>query len=91
MADPDNRDYCTAVEDNNATGLSIPPLLILKAIHVLLIRSQNNLERRSQLGANESGYINDDLALDWLQHFIDSTILLIVDGFGSHMRLLLVI
>ena len=95
MADPDNRDYCTAVETISAIGVVIPPLIILKATHILLKWSQNNLDERCQLGATESGYSNDDLALDWLQHFIDSTrkarvgryILLIVDGFGSHMTL----
>ena len=95
MADPDNRDYCTAVETISASGTAIPPLIILKATNILLKWSQNNLDGACQLGASESGYSNDDLALDWLQHFIDSTrktrvgryILLIVDGFGSHMTL----
>ena len=96
IADPDNRDYCTAVESISADGATIPPLIILKAANVLLKWSQhNNLENECQLGATKSGYSNDDLAVDWLQHFIDSVkkgrigryILLIVDGFGSHMTL----
>lgn len=41
---------------------------------------------------SETGYSNNDLALDWLHHFIHHTrrrrsggyILLIIDGFGSH-------
>ena len=95
MTNPDNRDYCTAVKIISATSVAIPPLIILKATSILLKWSQNNLDGACQLGATESGYSNDDLALDWLQHFIDCTrkarvghhILLIVDGFGSHMTL----
>ena len=96
IADPDNRDYCTTVESISAAGATIPPLIILKAVNVLLKWSQqNDLEDQCVLGASESGYSNDDLALEWLQHFIDHTrkgrigryILLIVDGFGSHMTL----
>ena len=44
------------------------------------------------IGTSETGYSNDDSAMEWLQHFINHTkhrrngawLLLIIDGFGSH-------
>ena len=96
IADPDNREYCTAVESVSASGNTIPPALILKGKHVLAKWSRNNnLDGHISIGVSESGYSNDDLAIDWLKHFIKYTakqrvgryILLIIDGFGSHMTI----
>ena len=46
------------------------------------------------IGTTETSYANDDTPLEWLQHFIDHTqkrrgawLLLIIDGYGSHMTL----
>ena len=47
------------------------------------------------IGITETGYANDNTALEWLQHFIDHTknkrqsawLLLIIDGYRSHMTI----
>ena len=46
------------------------------------------------IGTTETGYANNDTAIEWLQHFVDHTKnkrqgawLLIVDGYGSYMTI----
>ena len=47
------------------------------------------------ISITKTGCVNDDTALEWLQHFIDHTrnerrgawLLLIIDGYGSHMTI----
>ena len=93
MTDPDNRDYITSVECISSAGDVIPPLLILSGIHILHKWCQHNdLDGETLIGTSETGYSNDDLAMDWLRHFIEHTrtkrrgawLLLVIDGFGSH-------
>ena len=95
MTDPDNRDYITSVECISSGGAVIPPLIIISGAHVLHKWSENNLDGDTLFTTSESGYSNDDIALDWLDHFIAHTarrrrgawLLLIIDGFGSHMTI----
>lgn len=93
LMDPDNRDYITSVECISSAGDVIPPLLIISGVHILHKWCQeNDLDGETLIGTSETGYSNDDLALDWLHHFIHHTkhrrsgawLLLIIDGFGSH-------
>ena len=93
MMDPDNRDYITSVECVSSGGEVIPPMLIISGVNILHKWCQeNDLDEDTLIGTSESSYSNDDLAMDWLHHFIHHTrrrrsgsyILLIIDGFGSH-------
>jgi hypothetical protein len=51
---------------------------------------QDGLRPGSVVGKSDSGWINDDLFLDWLKHFMkfksEGTVLLILDNHGSHTR-----
>lgn len=94
IADPDNRDYITAVECINGVGGSVPSFLILKGVNILHKWAlENELEDDIMLATSDSGYSNDSLALDWLKHFnthskksqIGRYRLLLLDGYGSHL------
>ena len=93
MTDPDNRDYITSVECISSADEVIPPLIILAEVHILHKWCQeNDLDGKTLIGTSETGYSNDDLAMDWLHHFIHHTknrrhgawLLLVIDGSGSH-------
>jgi len=95
MTDPDNRIYITSVECVSSRGWVIRPVLILAGVHILHKWGFDDLDGDIVIGTSETGYSNDDLAMDWLKHFIEHTerkrigawIMLIVDGFGSHMTI----
>ncbi len=96
MIDPDNRDYFTSVECIGSAGETILPILLVSGVNILYKWCQHNdLESDIVIGTTEPGYANDDTALEWLQDFIDHTqnkrqgawLLLIIDGYGSHMTL----
>jgi len=95
MADPENRDYITAAEAASAAGESISPMIITKGVNILARWSANDIADDTLFNTSDTGYSNDDLAIDWLHHFIKCTrgkrrgrwILLIIDGFKSHMTL----
>jgi len=94
IADSDNREYVTAMEAANAEGDTIPPMLIFKGADLVMHKwsATNDLHRSITLASSESAYINDDLAIDYIKHFIDAVkrkrigiyILLIMDGCDSH-------
>jgi hypothetical protein len=87
-----NREYATLVEAVNATGDVIPPFIILSG-KCILKGWFDTIEFISHIGISETGYINDTLAYQWIQHFHHSTKhrikgthrLLLCDGYGSHM------
>ena len=96
MIDPENRDYITSVECIGSAGETIPPMLLISGVNILHKWCQHNdLDDEIRIGTTETGYSNDDTALEWLQHFIDHTqnkrrgawLLLIIDGYGSHMTI----
>ncbi len=95
MTDPDNRTYLTFVECVSSEGWFIPPMLILAGVHILHKWGFNDLDGETLIGTSETGYSNDDLAMNWLKHFIEHTknkrvgawAMLIVDGFDSHMTI----
>lgn len=93
LTDPDNRDYITSVECISSVGDVIPPLIIISGVHILHKWTEHNdLDGETLIGTSETGYSNDDLAMDWLHHFIKQTsnkrrgtwLLLVIDGFSSH-------
>ena len=96
MTDPDNRDYITSVECISSRGVVNSPLLIISGVQILHKWCQeNDLHDDTLIGTSDTGYSNDDSAMDWLNHFIEHTknkrqgawLLLIIDGFGSHMTI----
>jgi len=64
MTDPDNRTYLTSVECVSSGGWFIPPMLILAGVHILHKWGFND---DTLIGTSETGYSNDDLAMDWLK------------------------
>lgn len=86
-----NRESLTVVEAVSATGYTTPPLIILSA-KTILFRWFDHLDDEA-IAITESGYINDRLAYQWVQHFEKATRprtlgvyrLLICDRYGSHM------
>ena len=92
-ADPDDRQYITVVECIQAGGSVIPPMIIQQG--------KNHLERSFPAGLDDTvlcavsstGYLNDELALQWLLHYDKFTRnsalgpyrMLIFDGFGAHL------
>lgn len=80
----------TAIVAINAVGLTVPPLLIfprVKAKPFMLMDAPPG----SVLSANPSGWTNDSIFMEYLQHFVsftgaskDKKVLLILDGHESH-------
>ncbi|CAG9953466.1 unnamed protein product [Clonostachys rosea f. rosea IK726] len=91
---PQNRETATAIEAISAGGRVIPAFLILSALtHVANWYDEiQGLDPDTRVAVVESGYSNDELALNWLQHFnehsrkgqVGAKRLLLVDGHGSH-------
>jgi hypothetical protein len=87
-----NRESITVIEAVSTNGFVIPPVIIFSARQVLL-RWFNHLQHDERVAVTDSGYINDQLAYQWIQHFHKSTKdqtkgvyrLLICDRFGSHL------
>ncbi len=56
----------------------------------------NNLNGETLISTTEIGFTNDNIVLNWLQHFIhhiqnkrrDEWLLLIMDDYGSHITIL---
>ena len=93
MIGPENRDYITSVEFIGSAGETIPPILLISGVNILHKWCQHNdLDGDVVIGTTETGYANNDTALEWLQHFIDHTqnkrrgtwLLLIIDGMLFH-------
>ena len=89
-----NHDYLTSIEAISAAGNVIPPMLILKVTQYLFQwYTHTEIPGDYLLGVSDMGYSNDELALDWIQHFDNYSRqyqrgawrLLLFDGFGSHL------
>ena len=73
ITNSNNRDYCIVIKCINAINYDIIFLLIMKIDNVLLKwNMHNNLKNRIAFNVNKIEYNNDDLTLNWLQHFIDN-------------------
>ena len=89
---PENRSSVTVVEAVSATGEVIPPVLIIQGKTHMESWYHENLAGTERIMLSDSGYINEDLAMEWLQHFIyhtnsskDSTKkILLLDSHISH-------
>ena len=89
---PGNREWVTAIQGINAKGWSIPPFIIFAAKLHQKTWYQCGLPPTQKIAVSENGWTNDELGLQWIQHFHQSTIracqgkyrLLIFDGHGSH-------
>ena len=88
-----NRELVTSCEAISGDGEVLPPMLILPgALHLEDWYTNTNLDDDYLLAVSETGYSNDLLSLEWLQHFdkfsarrqIGVYRLLLLDGHGSH-------
>jgi hypothetical protein len=94
LPDPDKRDHITITECISGGGRVIDPMVIFKGTNILnKYALENDLTNGTLFATSDTGYINDELAIEWLKHFDQQTKmtrlgdwrLLIIDGFGSHM------
>ena len=90
LADPEVRDWITAIETISANGKTIPPMLILSGSIMLEKHFDNDL---TLFGITHSGYSNAIIGVEYIKHFdkmtAKSTVgkyrMLIFDGAGSYM------
>jgi hypothetical protein len=83
--------HVSVVEAVNAAGEVIEPMLVVTGV-VLQERWFEGLSDETLVGTSLSGYVNDELALEWIQHFERLTRpsnpnewrLLLCDNYGSH-------
>jgi DDE superfamily endonuclease len=92
-ASPENRKSITIIEAVSADGTQpIPPAIICPGYRFMENWFHENLQGDELLMLSPTGYTNESLALDWLQHFIKHTNagpdkpwkLLLLDGQKSH-------
>ncbi|KAL1953725.1 hypothetical protein VTO42DRAFT_2324 [Malbranchea cinnamomea] len=90
---PGNTEWVTIVEGVNATGWSLPPLIILTGKRHQASWYENRLPETWRIETSEPGWINEKLGLIWLKEVFDKGTpartmgqygLLILDGHGSH-------
>ena len=90
---PENRESATAIEAISANGDVIPAFLILSGqMHMASWYDIPELDPDTVIRPTPTGYSNDMISLEWLQHFDkhsakssrSSKRLLILDGHGSH-------
>ena len=93
LASPQNRKSITIIEAIAADGIqSIPPAIICPGHRFIESWFHENLQGNELLMLSPTGYTNESLAKDWLQHFIKHTNagpnqpwkLLLLDGQKSH-------
>ncbi|KAM4067518.1 DDE superfamily endonuclease [Hirsutella rhossiliensis] len=90
---PENRESATAIEAISANGEVVPAFLILAGqMHMASWYQIPELAPDTVIRPTPTGYSNDVISLEWLQHFDkhsektsrSSKRLLILDGHGSH-------
>ncbi|KAJ5742297.1 transcriptional regulator family: Centromere protein B DNA-binding region [Penicillium manginii] len=95
LPEAEHSENITALECIAADGSSIPPLYIFKGstFQEDWFYASEQLPEGTITSVSKNGWINDDLALEWLNHFQKHTIdrvrpgekrLLLFDGHGSH-------
>ena len=99
LAETERGENITAVECIAADGWQMDPLFIFKSGGIFMeswFHDSEGLPPKTQIGTSQTGWINDELALLWLDSFINATIdrtkkgekrYLIFDGHGSHLTL----
>jgi hypothetical protein len=92
--DPANRESIPSIECVSASGFSLPPMLILPGkLHLEKWVTTNQIDGNTAFAVSDTGYCNDDIALDWIHHFnihsnkrrVGRWRMLLFDGFGSHL------
>jgi hypothetical protein len=92
-ASPENRPSITIIEAVSAVGKAIPPVLVIPGKVHMDSWYHENLHGTELILLSESGFTNDQLAMEWLEHFIthtestpsSTTKLLLVDSHLSHL------
>lgn len=93
MEDPENREYLSSFECVGEGGDVLPNMLILSGKqHLEKWFEGNNLDNDVAFAMNDSSYSNDEISLEWLEHFDRHTRkkkkgvwrVLIMDGAKSH-------
>jgi hypothetical protein len=106
MSDPNVREMYTSLEAISSGGKKVPSMLILLGTELLEHYFNNNIDSEVLFGTNKetgSGYTNDQLALNWLEHFEYHTRpgkrtrrgveyngqwrMLVIDGYSSYLTL----
>ena len=101
LAETERGENITAVECIGADGWQMDPLFIFKSGGIFMeswFHGSEGLPPTTLVGTSQTGWINDELALVWLDSFIEATNrddrtkkgekrYLIFDGHGSHLTL----
>lgn len=90
---PGNREWATLVACASSTGYALPAFFILAAKIHLAQWYTVGLPLDARIELSDSGWINSEVALAWLEHFDEHTRarrkgshrLLIMDGHGTHV------
>lgn len=91
-SNPEVRTLVTVIETISGTGQTVPPFIILPGKQLAVKHLNNCLEPATVLATSPSGYIDDQLALDWVDHWEKHTRpadpserrMLVMDNHGSH-------
>ena len=85
-------EHVTVVESISADGVVIPPLIIIKGVVIQTRWFADIKDDDIAIGVSDSGYTNDILCFQWLQHWARLSRrpqtgyrLLILDGYESHL------
>ena len=87
-----NRELLCAIECINGESGEIPLFLIVTETNILALWFINNLDPHVAVTTSETGFNNDWISLQWIEHFerysrcrqVDSRRLLLMDGYKSH-------
>ena len=93
---PENRVSMTIFENINAAGdYPVPPMLIMQGHELMESWFSECLPEGTKILTSKTGFTSDQIALEYLQHFIDSSDasaasgakwkLLLMDNHGSHI------
>ena len=76
MSNPNTRESLTLLEAISAAGDAAPAMLILLGVVIAKGEFDNDIDDNVLFGRNletSSGYSNDQLAINWLEHFERAT------------------
>jgi hypothetical protein len=93
LSDSDNRESVTSIKMIGADRTVTNPFIILLGANHLY-KAFRDLFGNTLIGVSETGYLNDDLNLEYTRHFnkciinkrIDKYRMLILDGYNSHLE-----
>ncbi|OAQ99520.1 hypothetical protein LLEC1_05927, partial [Akanthomyces lecanii] len=92
FSSPENRESATVIEAISAGGSFIPAFVILSGKQHMARWYSKGLDGKMKISVTSTGYTNDEITFNWLEHFEEHTKkqqvgawrLLILDGHGSH-------